>query len=113
MLIVSTPICWPSFRRNEPKGETTMSTLLKRLSEEKVRTPRGVEIFVRSGVPDGPARAAIAICHGVKSHSGYYFWAAEQLLEQGFAVYALDLHGRGKSDGERFYTESIEHYLED
>lgn len=90
-----------------------MTTMASRKSEEKVRTPRGVEIFVRSWEPDGKARAAIAICHGVKSHSGYYFWAAAQFVEQGFAVYALDLHGRGKSDGERFYTESIEHYLED
>lgn len=90
-----------------------MTTMLSRKSEEKVRTPRGIEIFVRSWVPDGTARAAIAICHGVKSHSGYYSWAAEQLVERGFAVHALDLHGRGRSDGERFFLEKMEDYLED
>ena len=55
----------------------------------------------------------VAICHGVKSHSGYYVWTAEQLVANGIAVYALDLHGRGKSDGERFYLEKIQHYLDD
>jgi acylglycerol lipase len=55
----------------------------------------------------------VAICHGVNSHSGYYTWAAEQLVESGLAVYALDLHGRGQSDGERFYLEKIDDYIAD
>jgi acylglycerol lipase len=58
-------------------------------------------------------RAVVAICHGVKSHSGYYFWAAEQLVARGFVVYALDLHGRGLSDGERYYLEKMQDYLDD
>jgi acylglycerol lipase len=90
-----------------------MTTMLSRKHEERVRTSRGVEIFVRSWLPGATPRAAVAICHGVKSHSGYYDWAAEQLVGQGVAVYALDLHGRGKSDGERFFLEKIEDYLED
>ena len=49
----------------------------------------------------------------MKSHSGYYLWAAEQLVAQGFAVYALDLHGRGQSDGERFYLEQMADYVDD
>ena len=32
---------------------------------------------------------------------------------RGFAVTALDLRGRGKSDGERFYAESIDDYVSD
>jgi len=32
---------------------------------------------------------------------------AEQLVSLGLAVYAVDLRGRGKSDGERFYVESF------
>jgi alpha-beta hydrolase superfamily lysophospholipase len=55
----------------------------------------------------------VAICHSVNSHSGYYLWAAEQLVASGLAVYALDLHGRGKSDGERFYLEKMADYLDD
>jgi alpha-beta hydrolase superfamily lysophospholipase len=73
----------------------------------------GMKIFVRSWLPAGPARAVVVICHGVKSHSGYYFWAAEQLVADGYAVYALDLHGRGRSEGERFYIEKFQDYLDD
>ena len=29
------------------------------------------------------------------------------------AVYALDLRGRGKSDGERFYVETFDDYVSD
>jgi acylglycerol lipase len=83
------------------------------VKEEKIRGGAGLDIFVRSWVPEGPVRGVVAIVHGVKSHSGYYLWVAEQLVAQGLAVYALDLHGRGKSDGERFYLEKIEHYLGD
>lgn len=88
-------------------------TTLANATEERIVTPRGVGLFVRSWHPGTPVRGVVAIVHGVKSHSGYYTWAAEQLVTRGLAVYALDLHGRGKSDGERFYLEKIEDYLED
>ncbi len=87
--------------------------IARTVGEERIKGGAGLDIFVRSWVPDGPARGVVAIVHGVKSHSGYYLWAAEQFVAQGLAVYALDLHGRGKSDGERFYLEKIEDYLDD
>jgi|SRR3970040_1503232 len=81
--------------------------------EEEVQGAGGLNMFVRSWRPDTKARGVVVICHGVNSHSGYYTWAAEQLVAGGLAVYALDLHGRGKSDGERFYLEQIGDYLSD
>ena len=89
---------------------TALATAVK---EETVQGADGLKIFVRSWRPAAPARGVVAICHGVNSHSGYYLWAAEQLVASGLAVYALDLRGRGKSDGERFYIESINDYLND
>jgi alpha-beta hydrolase superfamily lysophospholipase len=38
---------------------------------------------------------------------------AEQFVARGLAVYAVDLRGRGNSDGERFYVESFEDYVRD
>jgi acylglycerol lipase len=94
--------------------ETVMTQVLSHTArEERIRGGAGLNIFVRSWLPDGKARGAVAIVHGVKSHSGYYLWAAEQFLARGLAVYALDLHGRGKSEGERFYIEKFEDYLDD
>jgi len=83
------------------------------MNGERIRGANGLEIFVRSWRPEGAPRAVVAICHGVNSHGGYYGWAAAQLVESGLAVYALDLHGRGQSDGERFYIENIEEYVAD
>ncbi len=82
-------------------------------NEEFLDRKDGLRIFVRSWHPPGPSKAVVAICHGVKSHSGYYHWIAEQLVANGFAVYALDLRGRGRSGGERFFVEDISQYVDD
>ena len=81
--------------------------------EERVEGAGGLEIFIRSWRPDGKARGVVAIVPGFKSHGGYYGWVAEQLVADGLAVYAVDLRGRGKSDGERFFVEKIEDYASD
>jgi len=83
------------------------------MREERVESAGGLNIFVRSWSPEGKARAVVAICHGVNSHSGYYTWVAQQFVDSGLAVYALDLRGRGQSDGERFYLEQFGDYLSD
>lgn len=88
-------------------------TLASSAREGRIETHGGLRILVRSWRPDVPARAVVAICHGVKSHSGYYTWAAEQLTRAGFAVYALDLRGRGRSDGPRLYVDDIGEYVAD
>lgn len=90
-----------------------MTTGLATTREETVAKGDGLRIFVRSWRPEIGARAVVVICHGVNSHSGYFGWAAEQLVAQGLAVYALDLHGRGRSDGERFYLEQMSDYVDD
>ena len=83
------------------------------MKEETYEGLGGLKIFMRSWRPAGTPKAVVAICHGFNSHSGYYFWVAEQLVAAGFAVYALDLRGRGKSDGERYFVEKFAHYLDD
>lgn len=82
-------------------------------SEERLEGKGGLKIFVRSWRPEGKARGVVAIVHGFNSHSGHYLWVAAQLVASGLAVYALDLRGRGKSDGERFWVEKFSDYLSD
>jgi acylglycerol lipase len=88
-------------------------TLASPVKEERIESAGRIKVVVRSWRPSLPARAVVAIVHGVKSHGGYYAWAAEQLTAAGFAVYALDLRGRGKSDGPRLYVDDISEYLAD
>jgi acylglycerol lipase len=73
----------------------------------------GLKIFTRTWRPDGQARAVVVISHGFNSHSGQYIWVAEQLVKDGYAVYALDHRGRGKSDGERFFVKKFSDYTDD
>lgn len=71
------------------------------------------KIFARHWRPDAVPRAALVICHGFNSHGGQYIRAAETFAGHGFIVTALDLRGRGRSEGERFYTEHIDEYVGD
>lgn len=85
---------------------------MAQLSEDRFDGAGDLRIFFRVWRPEG-ARGVVAICHGVNSHSGQYFWAAEQLTAKGFVVYALDLRGRGLSDGERFFVRDVAEYVGD
>ena len=73
----------------------------------------GLQIFFRSWRPSLPPQAAVVIVPGFNSHSAYYAWTAQELVADRLAVYALDLRGRGKSDGERFYVETFDDYVSD
>lgn len=73
----------------------------------------GLKIFTRAWHPEGTPRAVMVIAHGFNSHSGQYLWVAEQFAANGLAVYALDHQGRGKSEGERFYVEKVDDYVND
>jgi alpha-beta hydrolase superfamily lysophospholipase len=81
--------------------------------EERLAGDGNPTLFVRSWRPDGSIRGVVAIVPGFNAHSGYYARAADHFTSKGLAVYALDLRGRGKSDGERFYIDSFEGYVHD
>lgn len=72
-------------------------------NEEFLDGAGGVRIFVRSWRPATRPRGVIVISHGFNSHRGQYAWAAQKFVSKGFAVYAADLRGRGKSEGPRFH----------
>jgi len=73
----------------------------------------GLKIFTRHWRPAAEPKAALVICHGVNSHGGQYLGAAAEFTRRGFAVTALDLRGRGRSEGERFYVEHVDDYVSD
>ena len=83
------------------------------MTEEMFESKGGVKIFVRSWLPPTVARAVVVLVHGFKSHGGLFEWTAEQLAMRGFAAYALDLRGQGRSEGERLFVESFGDYVAD
>ena len=87
-----------------------MTNLMK---EERIEGTDGLTIFVRSWRPGGKARGVVLVVPGFNAHSGYYQWVAKQLTADGLAVYAVDLRGRGQSDGERFYVKDFDEYVSD
>lgn len=73
----------------------------------------GLKIAMKSWPAAGQPRAVMILIHGFNAHSGYMEWPAEQFAANGLACYALDLRGRGESEGERFYVENFSDYLGD
>jgi acylglycerol lipase len=83
------------------------------MHEEDFQSQGNVRIHMREWLPADEPRAVVVICHGVNSHGGQQAWTAEQLTAHGYAVYAVDLRGRGVSEGERFYVDDIAEYVAD
>ena len=59
--------------------------------------PGGLSLFVYRWLPDGDPRALVQIVHGMAEHAGRYAALAEALTEAGYAVYAHDQRGHGRS----------------
>ena len=53
---------------------------------------------------DGPFPAMI-VCHGAGEFKENYFELCGRLAERGVAALAVDMHGHGESEGERFYVD--------
>jgi len=80
---------------------------------ELVAGAQGTKVFLRSWIPEQRPRAVLVVCHGFNAHGGHFAWAAEQFLSAGLIVVALDLRGRGRSEGARFYVEDFDEYVAD
>lgn len=57
----------------------------------------GAEIFVYRWLPETPAKAAVQLAHGLAEHAARYEPLAELLTAAGYAVYANDHRGHGKT----------------
>lgn len=60
----------------------------------------GGTIVVHRWLPDGPVRGIVQIAHGASEHGARYDRLAGELTGAGFAVYADDHRGHGRTAGE-------------
>lgn len=73
----------------------------------------GLSIFCQSWHPEGEPRAVLVILHGYAEHSGRYLHVADHFVNLGYAIYALDHRGHGRSEGIRADVMRFEDYVGD
>lgn len=65
--------------------------------ELRLRADDGVEIQVHRWLPDGAVRGIVQVVHGLAEHGARYGRFAERLTREGWAVYASDHRGHGRT----------------
>ena len=74
---------------------------------------KGLIVYGQSWTPDSSPKDAVIIIHGLGEHSGRYEPWAKRFVAQKIAVYALDLHGHGRTSGGRGHTEAFGYIYDD
>lgn len=59
----------------------------------------GARLHVTHWLPEGRPRAVVLLAHGYAEHAGRYEHVAKRLTDAGYALYAIDHWGHGRSDG--------------
>lgn len=81
--------------------------------EGRFKGEKNLSIYWQAWLPAGKAKALMVIAHGVAEHSGRYARLGRVLVDQGYAVYAIDHRGHGKSEGPRAMVDKFDHLISD
>jgi alpha-beta hydrolase superfamily lysophospholipase len=63
----------------------------------KLDAPDGVSLFIHRWLPEHAPKAVVQIAHGWAEHAARYAGVAEALCQKGYAVYADDHRGHGRT----------------
>lgn len=77
------------------------------------RIAAGRSAYWQAWLPGDPARAIVVVVHGIHEHSARYAHVGARLATAGFAVYAADHRGHGRTDGQRGNIERMALILAD
>jgi len=82
-------------------------------NEDRFQSVGGIEIYYQSWRPEGEPKAVLVIIHGLGEHGGRYPHVVERLAPHGYAVYAMDLRGHGRSGEQRGHINSMDEIRSD
>lgn len=74
-------------------------------SDGRFKGACNVCIAYQTWVPESQVKAAILLVHGLGEHSGRYQNVVDRLVPLGYAIYAVDHIGHGKSEGLRKHVD--------
>ena len=74
---------------------------------------RDFNIYYQKWLPSAGTKATLLVAHGFAEHSGRYSNVVNYFVPKGYAVYALDHRGHGRSDGERVQIDDFYDYVKD
>lgn len=77
------------------------------------RGAEDMELAYARWLPEGTPRAALAIVHGFGEHGGRYLNVVNRLVPAGYAVYAMDNRGHGRSPGQRGHILNWSEFRDD
>lgn len=81
--------------------------------EGKFKGLKGLNLYYQCWLPDKSPKAVLLVAHGMAEHSGRYKNLVNYFVPKGYAVYAFDYRGHGKSEGMRVYVDRFSDYLTD
>ncbi len=70
-------------------------------------------LYFQSWHPERASEAIVVLIHGLGGHSGILGNVVEYLVPQGYEVYAMDLRGHGRSQGQRGHINAWQEFRED
>ncbi|KAA5542579.1 lysophospholipase [Roseiconus nitratireducens] len=85
---------------------------MKVLPNDVIETPDGRGLHCRTW-GDSDSDRVFVVVHGLGEHSGYYADFGARMAEHGYATFAYDQHGHGKSPGRRGDAPSFQTLVDD
>ncbi|CAI9087531.1 OLC1v1021614C2 [Oldenlandia corymbosa var. corymbosa] len=77
-------------------------------------SPRGITLFTKSWLPLNPPRGLLFMVHGYGNDISWTFQMTSIFLAQnGYACFALDLEGHGKSQGLKAFVPNVDLVVDD
>src|SRR5262249_42047816 len=99
-------------RANDPPPPPVASGVTK--TDETFPGSRGLLLYGRSYRPaSGDVRGVVIFQNGLKDHGDHYAQFSQELVSVGYAAYAFDMRGEGRSSGARVEVDSFEDWVDD